>query len=116
MPQGLLVVTRCITEWSSFGVSCRLSAFRRTFGTGVVMLHVVFTTPSTKAVIVPRLLFAEYPGSSNVGEVLTSYRGAAERPDDGDELETMEGELKDAARPEESFLHRWASFLISLQP
>lgn len=78
MPQGLLVVTRCITEWSSFGVSCRLSAFRRTLGTGVVMLHVVFTTPSTnstKAVIVPRLLFAEYPGSSNVGEVLTSYRG-----------------------------------------
>lgn len=42
--------------------------------------------------------------------------GAAERPDDGDELESMEGELKDAARPEESFLHKWASFLISLQP
>lgn len=37
-------------------------------------------------------------------------------PDDGDELETVEGELKDAARPEESFLHKWASFLKYLQP
>lgn len=85
------------------------------------MLHVVFTTSFNKWLLLFLvLLFAVYPpGSSNVGEVLTSYRGAAERPDDGDELETMEGprgELKDAARPEESFLHKWASFLISLQP
>lgn len=80
----------------------------------VIMSHVVFTTPSTKAVIIPRLLFAVYPGFS---WVLKRWWGIkelpggvewAESPDDGDELETMEGELKDAARPEESFLRKWA--------
>lgn len=40
----------------------------------------------------------------------------AERPDDGEKLEAMNGELKDAARPEESFLHKWASLLIRSQP
>lgn len=40
----------------------------------VIMSHVVFTTPSTKAVIIPRLLLGS-PGSSNVGGVLRSNRG-----------------------------------------
>lgn len=61
VPQEHLVVTRCITEWSSFETGYNV--------------NMVFTTPSTKAFVVPRLLFAVHPGASNVGEILTSYQG-----------------------------------------
>lgn len=81
------------------------------------MLHVVFTTPSRLQQRL--LLFLVYYLVYILGpQTLVRYvlPGVAERLDYGDELEAMEGELKDAARPEESLLHKWASFLISLQP
>jgi len=62
----------------------QVECLRRTFGrvgTKGIMLHVEFTTPSTKAVVVPRLLFAVHiswhlgPQTLVRRYVLTSYRG-----------------------------------------